>query len=88
MLYNFLSGALAAILEGGKVAEHIVRVASRVVEGGLTLLQYADDTLILIKNDHVAIVNFMFLLMRFKAMSGIKINFYKSETKVTGGVES
>jgi hypothetical protein len=47
-------------------------------------LQYADDTLILIEPTIMGVVNLKFILMCYKNMSGLKINYNKSETVVTG----
>lgn len=85
LLFNLITDALATILEGAKHAGHLGEVAAMVVPGGLTILYYADDTLIFIKNSPEAIINIKFLLMCFEAMSGLKINFEKSETIFTGG---
>ena len=52
------------------------------IPGGITHLQYADDTLILIQNNDAAIANLKFLLLCFEDMSGLKINFHKSEVFV------
>lgn len=49
---------------------------------GLSHLQYADDTLILIKNDPVSVMNLKFFLMCFESMSGLKVNYNKSEVIV------
>lgn len=49
LLFNIISDVLVAMLDRAKVAGHISGVAARVVPGGLSHLQYADDTLILIK---------------------------------------
>lgn len=85
MLFNILTDALARMLDKAKEAVHISGVATRVVKGGLTHLQYVDDTLIFIKNCEREIVNLKFQLMCFEAMSGLKINFDKSETFFMGG---
>ena len=45
-------------------------------------LQYADDTLILIQNDDLDIINLKFLLLCFEDMSCFKINFHESEVIV------
>ena len=50
--------------------------------GGITHLQYADDTIILIQYDELGIANLKFLLMCFEDMSGLKINYHKSEVIV------
>lgn len=75
----------ATILEWAKSARHISGVAGRVVPGGLTHLQYADDTLIFIRNLEEEIINLKFLLMCFEPMPGLNINFEKSEAIVTKG---
>lgn len=54
------------------------------MNNGLSHLQYAEDTLILIRYSEAGIINLKFLLMCFEAMSGLKINFDKSEAIVMG----
>jgi hypothetical protein len=51
---------------------------------GVIHMQYADDTLILIKNSEEDIKNLKFMLMCFEDMLGLKINFHKSEVIVMG----
>jgi hypothetical protein len=50
-----------------------------VIEGGCSILQYADDTILLIKDDVECARNLKLLLYTFESMSGLKINFKKSE---------
>jgi hypothetical protein len=57
------------------------------VEGGLTHLKYADDTIIFLSLDEQTILNTKFLLYCFEDMSGLKINYQKSEVFVMGGTE-
>jgi hypothetical protein len=52
--------------------------------GGVTHLQYADDTMIMVEGSELDIVNLKFLLLCFETMSGLKINFDKSEVVVMG----
>jgi hypothetical protein len=52
----------------------------------VTHLQYADDTILLCENDMQSITNMKFLLYCFEWMSGLKINYHKSEV-VTFGVD-
>jgi hypothetical protein len=47
-------------------------------------LQYADDTLILIERTDEGIAHLKLLLLYFENMSGLKINFDKSEVLVMG----
>jgi hypothetical protein len=45
----------------------------------LCILQYADDTILFIKDDISSVVNLKLLLYLFESMSGLKMNFEKSE---------
>jgi hypothetical protein len=47
--------------------------------GGLSILQYADDTIIFIDHDPEQAKNLKLLLCAFEQLSGLKINFHKSE---------
>lgn len=68
-LFNIIVDALVAMLDRAKAICHIPGVAARMVPGGLTHLQYADDNFIFIKNSEDEIINLKFLLMCFEAMS-------------------
>jgi hypothetical protein len=50
-----------------------------VIEGGCAILQYADDTILFIKDDTESARNLKLLLYTFESMSSLKINFEKSE---------
>ena len=50
----------------------------------MTHLQYADDTMIMVEGSDLDIINLKFLLLCFEAMSGLKINFDKSEVVILG----
>jgi hypothetical protein len=76
--------ALAAMLVKAKEAGHITGVVSHLIPGGVTHLQYADDTMILIEPSEMGIANLKLLLLCFENMSGLKINFSKSKVVVTG----
>ena len=54
------------------------------IEGSISHLQYADDTIIPIQYDELEVSNLKFLLMCFENMSGLKINYHKSEVVVLG----
>jgi hypothetical protein len=49
------------------------------VDHGLSILQYADDTIIFLENDQQRAKNMKLLLCAFEQLSGLKINFQKSE---------
>ena len=52
--------------------------------GGLTHLQYADDTIMMVEGSDEDIRHLKFLLPRFHEMPGLTINFAKSELMVLG----
>ena len=54
------------------------------INGGLTHLQYADDTLLMMGCDNELIRNMIFILYCFEWMSDLKINYHKSEVVVFG----
>jgi hypothetical protein len=79
-----MAEALSAILTRANEAGHIERVIPHLIPGGLTHLQYADDAIIMIKDNDTQIAKLKFLLMCFEDMSGLKLNFNKSEVIVMG----
>jgi hypothetical protein len=84
LLFNFIADALSILLDHASNGGHIKGVVSHLVDNGVTHLQYADDTILLIELDDLAIANLKFILICFEIMSGLKINFFKSEVIVTG----
>ena len=72
--------ALAVILDKAKVCGHIRGVVPHLVGGGgVSLLQYADDTIVMVEGSASDIANLKFLLLCFQQMSGLTINFDKSK---------
>jgi len=53
------------------------------VDGGIAILQYADDTILCLQEDEENARNMKFLLYMYEQMSGLKINFEKSEVLTT-----
>ena len=49
------------------------------------MLQYADDTIFL-QDDYESACNLKYILCLFEQMSGLKINFHKSEIVLFGAV--
>jgi len=56
-----------------------VGVIPHLVDDGLFILQYADDTIIFLDHDLEQAKNMKLLLCAFQLLSGLKINFHKSE---------
>jgi hypothetical protein len=84
LLFNFIADAISILLDHASSAGHIKGVVSHLVDNGVTHLQYADDTILLIELDDSAIANLKFILICFEILSGLKINFSKSKVTVTG----
>jgi hypothetical protein len=84
ILFDFMVDGLAAMLSRANSAGHIRGVVSHLIPGGVTHLQYTDDTMILIEPTDLGIANLKTLLLCFENMSGLKINFDKSEVVVSG----
>src|SRR3989337_3062822 len=70
---------LATLIERAKLAGQGTGVIPHLVEGGLSILQYADDTILFLDHDLEKARNLKLLLCAFEDLSGLKINFHKSE---------
>jgi len=88
LLFNLAVDALALILDKTKANGQIQGVVPHLIPGGVTHLQYADDTILMVGCEDNYIRNMKFLLYCFEWMSGLKINYHKSEVLVFGVEES
>lgn len=79
LLFNLVGDTLSMMLERAKNCGFIRGLVPDLIDGGLTHLQYADDTILFLNLDEESICNTKFLLCCFEAMSGLKINYQKSE---------
>lgn len=84
ILFDFVVDAFSCILNRADAASHILMVISDLTPSGISHLQYADDTIILVENNDLCISNLKFLLLCFEALSGLKINFSKTEVILSG----
>jgi hypothetical protein len=50
----------------------------QLVDGGVSILQYADDTTIFMQHDLEKALNMKLVLCIFEQLSGLKIDFHKS----------
>jgi hypothetical protein len=82
-LFNVAVDILAEILEKAKISDHISGVVGHLIPGGgITHLQYVDDTMIMVEGSDLDLINLKFLLLCFEAISGLKINFDKNKVVV------
>jgi hypothetical protein len=70
---------LAILINKAKADEQIVGVVPHLVDEGISILQYADDTIIFMDHGLYKAQNMILLLCAFEQASGLKINFHKSE---------
>jgi hypothetical protein len=70
---------LAIIIARAKEEGQIGGLLPHLVEGGISILQYADDTILFMEHDIVKALNMKLILCIFEQLSGLKINFHKSE---------
>jgi hypothetical protein len=70
---------LAILINRAKREGHINGVVLHLVDDGLSILQYTDDTIIFLDHDIEGAKNLKLLLCAFEQLSNPKINFHKSE---------
>ncbi|WVZ87298.1 hypothetical protein U9M48_033955, partial [Paspalum notatum var. saurae] len=79
ILFNIVADMLAIIINRAKNEGQVNGVIPYLVDDGLSILQYADDTVIFLDHDLEKAKNMKILLCVFEKLSGLKINFHKSE---------
>ena len=70
---------LATMIARAKEDGQVAGLIPHLVEGGVSILQYADDTIIFMEHDIAKALNMKLILCFFEQLSGLKINFHKSE---------
>jgi hypothetical protein len=79
ILFNIVVDMLAILINRAKSNGQITGVVPHLVDNGLSILQYADDTIIFMNDDMEKAKNIKLLLCAFEQFSGLKINFHKSD---------
>jgi hypothetical protein len=79
MLFNIVADMLAIMMERAKVDGQIEGVIPHHVDDSLSILQYADDKILFMEHDLEKARNLKVILAAFEQLSGMKINFHKSE---------
>jgi hypothetical protein len=70
---------LTLLISRGKDDGQITGLVPHLVDGGLSILQFADDTIIFMEHNMDQAKNMKLLLCAFEKLSILKINFHKSE---------
>jgi hypothetical protein len=79
MLFNIVADMLAILIARATEDGQVGGLIPHLVEGGVSILQYADDTILFMEHDLAKALNMKLILCLFEQLSGLKINFYKSE---------
>jgi hypothetical protein len=79
ILFNIVADMLAILINRAIDNGYIEGVIPHLVDGGVSILQYADDTILFLQYDLEKAVNMKLILTIFEMLSGLKINFHKSE---------
>ena len=77
--FNIVADMLAVLIEKAKDGGQVGSLIPHLVEGGVSILQYADDTILFLEHDLEKATNMKLILALFEQLSGLKINFQKSE---------
>jgi hypothetical protein len=79
ILFNIVVDMLAILINRAKMDGQIPGVIPHILDDGLSILQYADDTVLFMEHNFDQARNMKLLLTAFEQISGLKINFHKSE---------
>jgi hypothetical protein len=79
ILVNIIADMLAILIARAKEDGQVDGLIPHLVDGGVSILQYADDTISFIEHDMQKTLNMKLILCIFEELSGLKINFHKRE---------
>jgi hypothetical protein len=79
ILFNIMADMLAIMINRAKEDGQVSGLIPHLVDGEVSILQYADDTIIFLEHDLEKALNMKLVLCIFEQLSGLKINFHKSE---------
>lgn len=79
ILFNIVVDMFAVMVERAKEDGHVEGVVPHLVDGGLSILQYADDTILFMDHDLEKAKNLKLILSDFEQLRGLKSISIKSE---------
>lgn len=79
LLFNIVADMLAILINMAKLDGQIGGTVPHLIDRELSILQYADATILFLKHDLEMACNMKFSLAAFEKLSGLKINFHKGE---------
>jgi hypothetical protein len=77
ILFNIVADMLAILFARAKEENQFQGIVPHLVPGGLSILQYADDTVVFLDHNLEHARNIKLLFIVFEQMSGLKINSIK-----------
>lgn len=85
VLFNFVADCLTKMVHNVQQSGTITGLADNLIPKGVAILQYADDIILCLENNIETTRNTKLLLYLYEVMSGLKINFIKSEIVLING---
>jgi hypothetical protein len=85
ILFNLIAEALTKMVFRAQANDMLVWLADDLIPRGVAVLQYTNDMVLCISHDPEKALNLKLLLYSFELMSGLKINFTKSEVFMVSG---
>jgi hypothetical protein len=79
ILFNLVADILAILIARAKEDGQVEGLIPHLVDGRISILQYADDMILFMNHDLEKALNMKLILCIFEQLSGLKINFHKSE---------
>ena len=79
ILLNIVVDMLSILIARAKDDGQIEGVIPHLIQNGLSILQYMEDTVLFLSHNLPKATNMKLLLSLFEQLSGLKINFHKSE---------
>ena len=79
LLFNIVADMLTVLIGRAKENGQVDGLVPHLVHGGVSILQYADDTILFMEHDIAKARNMKLILCLFEQLPGLKINFHKSE---------
>jgi hypothetical protein len=87
ILFNIVADMVTILIKRAKEYGQINGIIPHLIDDGLSILQYADDTIIFLDHDLEQAKNMKLILTVFEQLSCLKINFHKSEIFCYGGAK-
>jgi hypothetical protein len=88
LLFNIVADGLTCLIEKTQKMNLIAGLIPHIIENGCAYLQYVDDTILLLQDNLEFARNLKLILILFEKMSGLKINFQKSEVYCFGNANN